>query len=70
MFEKKKHANFFFMVKRSLPEKICPIQFVASSRAAFALYGPSTYKVSFNFGQWPKTVAPGRFLARNGWEEV
>ena len=21
-------------------------------------------------GQWPKTGAPGRFLARNGWAEL
>ena len=24
----------------------------------------------YYFGQWPKTGAPGRFLARNGWAEV
>ena len=41
-----------------------------AKRTLLAGSSTQTRCVEYFIGQWPKTGAPGRFLARNGWAEI
>ena len=46
------------------------IEAVLTTLRAFDAENVPSLAPTFTWGQWPKTGAPGRFLARNGWAEI